>query len=195
MTAEDRPPDSPLDPATVAAFHAEHAAELLRFLVGVLRDPQLAADVAQTAFLRLAQRGGSSRPETRKAWLFRVAFHEALLSRRKNEIDQRVLRKVAWSAPDESPMPETALVKAEQIEAVRKAIDELTPEQQAMVRKRVFEDRTFAQAAQELGIPLGTALDRMHTALTRLRRKLSGDKLGEKSGENPPAKTPTPRKP
>jgi RNA polymerase sigma-70 factor (ECF subfamily) len=124
-----------------------------------------------------------------------VAFHEALLSRRKNEIEKRVLRKVAWSAPDESPTPETALVKAEQIEAVRKAIDELTPEQQAMVRKRVFEDRTFAQAAQELGIPLGTALDRMHTALTRLRRKLSGEKLGEKSGENPPAKTPTPRKP
>ncbi len=176
MTAEDRSPDSPLDPAVVAAFHAEHGAELTRFLLGVLRDPQLAADAAQTAFLRLAERGGETRPETRKAWLFQVAFREALLIRRQQERSQRVLRKVAWSLPQDGPTAETALVRAETIELVRKAFGELTPDQRAMVSKRVFEDRTFAEAAKELGIPLGTALDRMHAALARLRRKLSGDK-------------------
>jgi RNA polymerase sigma factor (sigma-70 family) len=175
VTAEDRPPDSPLDPAAVAALHAEHAAELRRFLVGVLRDPQLAADVAQTAFVRLAERGGGTRPATRKAWLFRVAFHEALLVRRKDQRSQRILRKIASSSTDHAPTADAAALRAETVETVRRALAELSPDQQAMVRKRVYEDRTFAEAARELGIPLGTALARMQAALARLRRKLSGD--------------------
>jgi RNA polymerase sigma-70 factor (ECF subfamily) len=165
----------PLDPAVVAALHEEHGAELRRFLVGVLRDPQLAADVAQTAFVRLAERGGETRPATRKAWLFRVAFHEALLVRRQDQRSQRILRKIAETYSEQTPTADAAIVRAETVESVRKAIAELTPDQQAMVRKRVFEDRTFAEAAKELGIPLGTALARMQAALARLRRKLSGD--------------------
>jgi len=48
----------------------------------------------------------------------------------------------------------------------------LPPEQQQVVRMRIYEDKTFAVIAAELGIPLGTALGRMRTALIKLRAKL-----------------------
>jgi RNA polymerase sigma-70 factor (ECF subfamily) len=36
---------------------------------------------------------------------------------------------------------------------------------------RIYEEKTFATIAEELGIPLGTALGRMRTALQKLQRR------------------------
>jgi RNA polymerase sigma-70 factor (ECF subfamily) len=36
----------------------------------------------------------------------------------------------------------------------------------------MYEDKTFAQIAEELGLPLGTVLTRMRLALEKLRRTL-----------------------
>jgi RNA polymerase sigma-70 factor (ECF subfamily) len=38
---------------------------------------------------------------------------------------------------------------------------------------RIYEEKTFATIAQELKIPLGTALARMRSALIKLRTKLA----------------------
>ena len=40
------------------------------------------------------------------------------------------------------------------------------------MRMRIYEEKTFAVIAKELGIPLGTALGRMRTALMKLKTKL-----------------------
>jgi RNA polymerase sigma-70 factor (ECF subfamily) len=37
---------------------------------------------------------------------------------------------------------------------------------------RIYEEKTFATIAEELGIPLGTALARMRAALEKLRRSV-----------------------
>jgi RNA polymerase sigma-70 factor (ECF subfamily) len=37
------------------------------------------------------------------------------------------------------------------------------------LKLRIFEDRTFAEIAEQLQIPLGTALSRMRLALEKLR--------------------------
>jgi RNA polymerase sigma-70 factor (ECF subfamily) len=48
----------------------------------------------------------------------------------------------------------------------------LRPEERQVVRMRIYEEKTFAAIANELKIPLGTALGRMRTALLKLRAKL-----------------------
>ena len=75
--------DSKLDPAVVAALYMEHAEELRAFLIGVLRSSDLAGEVLQTTFVRAIEVGHTSRQETRKGWLFRVAFNEAMALRRR----------------------------------------------------------------------------------------------------------------
>ncbi len=161
-----------IDPATVAALHARYGQELQRFLVGLLRDHHLAGDVFQATFAKLAERGHKTREESRKGWLFRVAYNEAMLARRRQAIDDAALRRVAWGRESVGPSAETQLVRKETIALVRQAIQELPPEQQQLVRMRIYEDKTFAVIAAELGIPLGTALGRMRTALIKLRAKL-----------------------
>ena len=72
-----------IEPAVVAALYLEHADQLRRFLVGVLRDEHLASDVLQVAFAKLVERGHSVDPASRKSWLFTVAYREALALRRR----------------------------------------------------------------------------------------------------------------
>ena len=65
-----------------------------------------------------------------------------------------------------------AKIRGETVEAVRQALDRLPIEQRKVVWARMYEDRSFAEIAQESGLPLGTVLTRMRLALEKLRRSL-----------------------
>jgi len=161
-----------IDPAIVAALYVEHGEELRRFLVGVLRDPQLAADALQATFTKAIESGHTTREETRKGWLFRVAYHEAMAFRRRQAVGDKVVRRAAWTRDTAARPADEPVIRFEAVEVVRQAIAELPPEQQQIVRMRIYEEKTFAVISQELQIPLGTALGRMRTALQRLRKRL-----------------------
>lgn len=165
-------PDERLDPRQVAALYVEHATELRRFVLGVVRDPDLANDVLQATFTTAIEQGHHTREETRKGWLFRVALHEALAHRRRETVRDRASRKLASLWTRAGDHPEESLLRGETVEAVRKALERLPPEQRQVVRARIHDDKTFAQIASELNLPLGTVLTRMRLALERLRRGL-----------------------
>ncbi len=169
MTPAD---EGKIEPSIVAALYVQHADELRRFLLGVLRDGQLAGDVLQTTFVRLVEGGHRTREESRKAWLFRVAYHEAMAIRRRQSTGDRITRQSAWTRRGVAGAADEPLLRMEKVEAVRTALERLPVEHQQVVRKRIYEEKTFAVIAQELGIPLGTALGRMRTALAKLRRGL-----------------------
>lgn len=165
-------PEGKIDSAAVADMYHRHSAELQRFLVGVLRDGQLANDALQAAFAKLIELGHTVRADSRKAWLFRVAYNEALLVRRRQATGDRILMRTAWSREAAMISAEEPLVQAETVLRVRQAIAELPPEQQQIVRLRIYDNKTFATIAAELKIPLGTALGRMQAALGKLRVRL-----------------------
>jgi RNA polymerase sigma factor (sigma-70 family) len=161
-----------LSSEVVAALYSQHGEELRRFLQGMLRDGALAADCLQATFTKLVERGHETREETRKAWLFRVAFHEAMAFRRRAAVGDKVFRQVAWQSVSVPPSAEERAIGLEAVEAVKAALAELRPEEREMVRMRIYEEKTFAVIAAELQIPLGTALGRMRMALIKLKTKL-----------------------
>jgi RNA polymerase sigma-70 factor (ECF subfamily) len=161
-----------LSPAEVAALYVEHADSLRRFLQGVLRDSDLAGDVLQATFAKLLEAGHTTRYESRRAWLFQVAYREAMAIRRRRATGERVLQQVAWMRPTGGGAVEDSLVRRETIERVRDELRHLPGPQRRIVRMRIYEGKTFAEIAQELKIPLGTALGRMRAALAKLRRVL-----------------------
>lgn len=161
-----------VDPARVAALYVEHADDLRRLLIGILRNHELAAEALQAAFVKAVEVGHTARQETLKAWLFRVAVNEALVIKRRQKVDGEAIRRVAWSQPQGNSPPEERLVRWETVEAVRSAMDSLPPDQRQVVRMRVYENKTFAVIANELGAPLSTVLSRMQLALRKLRGKL-----------------------
>lgn len=161
-----------LDPADVAELYAQYAAELSAFLTGVLRNADWAAEVLQATFVKAAEVGHTAQRETIKGWLFRVAYNEAMLLRRRQAVENRATRKAAWQLNPVSAAVDSGLLRQEVIERVRRGLDTLPSDQRTVVRLRIYEDKTFSQIAEVLGIPLGTVVTRMRAALQKLNREL-----------------------
>lgn len=170
--AESSQPEGQLDRSVVAALYQQHEAELRRLLLGILRDHQLVGDVIHVTFTRVMTQGHTAREESRKAWLFRVAYHEALAVLRRRSIGDKVVRRLAWSQDAVSDSVEAGLIREESVAEVRELIEDLPPDQRQIVRMRIYEEKTFAQIAAELQIPLGTALGRMRIAMEKMRTRL-----------------------
>ena len=71
------PDSSPIDPSVVAALYVQHGEELRRFLLGILRDAQLASDVLQATFAKMVERGHETQAATRKGRSVSIAKDEA----------------------------------------------------------------------------------------------------------------------
>lgn len=164
--------DRKIDSVVVAALYHEHASELRHFVLGVLRDHDLTADVLQNTFSKAIETGHTVRAETFKGWLFRVAFHEAMAVRRRQGIDGRAMERLAWISTDAAQPPEESLCRGETVERVRRALEQLPAEQRQVVSMRIYRQQKFAAIAKELGLPLGTVLTRMKLAVEKLRQRL-----------------------
>ena len=166
MSEED---EAKLDPATVARLYLQHGEQLQRFVMGVLRDAQLTQDVLQLTFAKMVERGHATREESRKSWLFRVAYNEAIAIRRRDAVGERAIRKLARGAKQASAAADEPALRYERVERVKRALEQLPAAQREVVRLRIYEEKTFAQISEQLEIPLGTALGRMRAALGKLR--------------------------
>jgi RNA polymerase sigma-70 factor, ECF subfamily len=176
-------PERPLDPDTVAGCHLALSKMLERYAWAIVRDWSLATDVVQTSFVALARFGGDVAPEARKSWLFRVAHREALRVRERqkpyNQQSQLAASAVLETQAIYELNPLSKMAAQEEAEDLIEKINLLSVEQQQVLRLRFFENKTFAEIACALQIPLGTALSRMRLALERLR-SMSNENEDEK---------------
>lgn len=62
------------------------------------------------------------------------------------------------------------LIREELVEQVRRGLTTLPTDQQIVVRKKLFEEKTFREIAEELGVPEGTVVTRLRLALEKLRK-------------------------
>lgn len=160
-----------LEPAEVEALYSAYSRDLLAFLVGVLRDGELAREALQATFARVVETGHTAQQETVRGWLFRVAFNEALGLRRIQEQHGRLIQRAAWESARDVVRPDENVHQSELVAEVRRALMELPPEQSTIVRMRIYEQHKFAEIAERLGLPLGTVLTRMRLALQKLEAR------------------------
>lgn len=166
--------ETKLDPEAVEALWARYAGELRNFLAGVLRDADPAEEALQQTFVTLLERGHTAAAETRKGWLFKVAFNHAMERKRRETIGGRALDAIRRAADGQDSAPSAAELaqRTETREQLRAAIETLPAAQRQIVELRLRDGKTFAVIAEELAIPLGTALTRMRLAMAKLRERL-----------------------
>ena len=168
------PASERLSSEVVRGLYEAHGAELLAFLIGVLRDASAAQDVSQITFRRLVESGHSVREETMKGWIFKVALREALVYRRQNSLRDRHLKEYSLHstprASSEASSFDDNLLKDETVTRLKQLLTQLPADQQFVVRQRIYENKTFAAIADELSLPLGTVLTRMRIALEKIRK-------------------------
>lgn len=155
-----------------AATHDESAFELLvrrhadlvwKVCRGVLRHDHDAEDAFQATFLALARRAETIRTPCAAGWLQRVAVHAALKQKAKSARFSRVeLPDRTVAAPD----PELAAIVHEELANLPEAF-------RLPVLLCDLEGHTHAEAAKQLGWPIGTVSGRLSRARERLRERLT----------------------
>jgi RNA polymerase sigma-70 factor (ECF subfamily) len=134
------------------ACYAARFASLFTYLDRLTGDPELASDAAQEAFVRLHQRG--EMPDQPAGWLVAVANNLVRDERRRATRQLRLLSELPSRAPFGSPAADPAadLERAEQVGAVRAALDLLTPrDRQALLLRHAGYSYREIAAALHLG--------------------------------------------
>jgi RNA polymerase sigma factor (sigma-70 family) len=152
---------------------ADHHPPLERYLARLTGDPDLAADVAQEAFLRLLEQ--EPPPSAVRPWLFRVATNLVRDSARRARRRQvLVLDGRAPSAHgDPPPAPDQGVDRDHARALVRRALDGLSSKERRalLMREEGFRHREIADV-------LGTTTGSVGTLLSRAIRKAAHG-LGE----------------
>jgi RNA polymerase sigma-70 factor (ECF subfamily) len=146
-----------------------YEAPLYQFLVGMLKNHHQAEDALQETFVRALSRLDGVDPEHLRGWLFTVAYHQAMLAKRRDR--SRVADALAEPAvvPDREAGPMEQAALADDAVRLRRLLDQLPAVQQEVIRRRVYDGQRFRDIAIEMNCPLNTALARMHEGVKRLR--------------------------
>lgn len=159
---------------------AVHAAYLVTY------DRALAEDVAQSAFVKVAERIYQFDEERPFApWFFRIVVNDALkLARRTkrnvplDEFDEDTSQLAALLA-DPAPRPEQRLEEKQVRESILKAIQSLPPDQRAVIVMRYYLDLTEADMSTKMDRPLSTIKWWLRDARRRLRDLIDSKAEGD----------------
>jgi RNA polymerase sigma-70 factor (ECF subfamily) len=150
----------------------------LRAAFVVTRDLPLAEDIVQSAFIRAYERIAQF-DDTRPfgPWFLRGVVNSAATAagRRRRFVPLVTTRDTddsdagANDVAGTQPSPETLILQAETHDELWQALDRLPPAQRAAAVLRLYLELPEAEAAERLGVPLGTVKSRVNAARTRLR--------------------------
>jgi RNA polymerase sigma factor (sigma-70 family) len=135
----------------------------------VLRDPALAEDAVQEAFLAVWRSAQSYRRERAKpaTWILTLVHRRAVdLVRREDRRRSAPLEEA--SEPEASAVPEEADLR-DRRSSVQAALQQLPADQRQALELAYYGGYTQSELAERLGVPLGTIKSRMFAVLTRLR--------------------------
>jgi RNA polymerase sigma-70 factor (ECF subfamily) len=159
---------------------------IFALLFRMVRDRELAEDLAQETFIKALNAIESYRPEFKfSSWIFKIANNAAIDHLRRRELDTLSLDGSPHAETPEA-MQATALqigarqespldaVEAKELGgAIEAAIGRLRPEYRSCILLRHVEGRAYEEIAEILDLPLGTVKTYIHRARNELRLALA----------------------
>lgn len=159
------------DFACVSSAWQAHEAELLAYLRHRLADADAAQDLLQDVFVKAMRQGqGFCRLDNPRAWLFQVARNALVDRARTSHATEPLPDDLPASVlqAGEAPAPVDALAGC-----LARTLDELAPDDAAVLRACDLQGRTQREFAQANGLTLPAVKSRLLRARERLRRRLT----------------------
>jgi len=146
---------------------------------GMLGREEDARDATQETFLAAFRNLRNFRGEAKvSSWLHRIAINQCITRQRRAKVrneaaldDETEKDAGSFAAPLEV-LPSRVVEGRERIVAVRLAVNSLPVELRQVIVMKEFEDLTFKEIADALGLPLSTVKSRLYTALRQLQMRL-----------------------
>lgn len=143
-----------------------HAGLVWRVCSTVTRDRHAAEDAFQATFLALLRKPSVIRGQSAAGWLHRVAYRVS-----QRTFDRRPLEALR-DLPSGCPGPTEVAEQAEMAAAAIAALSQLPDKYRVPVILCHLQGYSQAEAAQQLGLPLGTVAVRVMRGLEQLRKLL-----------------------
>jgi RNA polymerase sigma-70 factor (ECF subfamily) len=155
-----------------------HQDGLYRWVYSLMKDEALADDITQLTFITAFKKISTFRGGSFRAWLFTIARNRSIDEMRSKKRypsmsiddspdDDRELLSIL---PDGSPLPEDGLIAAERSKQVEQLLNHLPRSFQEVLWLVDIEDLEYQQAAQILGLPIGTLKSRLNRARLKMRQ-------------------------
>ena len=161
--------------------------ELYSYLRHYLGDAEMAEDAFQATFLQVHLKCDQFEPGRKvRPWLYTVATNQAIDAQRRNrrhrmvsldrhrggegqEYDAGTLMELLDGREAD---PGDLSASAEDGESVRRAVDQLPELLRQAVALVYYQGFKYREAADVLGIPVGTVKSRLHAAIGKLNQEL-----------------------
>lgn len=169
------------DPEIFAQLVQRYERELFSYLRRYLGTAEMAEDVFQAAFLQVHLKCDQFEEGRRfRPWLYTIATNQAIDAQRRNRrhrmvsIDQTGDRndeevgKLANLLESNDSDPLEKVSEFESAAWVQKALDELSDQMRNVVTLVYYQGLKYREAAEVMGIPVGTVKSRLHAAILRL---------------------------
>lgn len=106
-------------------------------------------------------------------WLHRIVRNTSLnhikKKKRRGESSLDEMMESGFDAHDPAHRPDDCATREELLKHIQRAMEQLTPEQQEILRLRHFMELSYGEIAASLDIPQGTVMSRLHGARKKLR--------------------------
>ena len=173
---------SALDPVAYETLVHRYEREIYSYLRRYLADAELAQDAFQGTFLQVHLKCEKFDPERRfRPWLYTIATNQAIDLQRRNKRHRMISLDGAQRQSDDHDLaalidlvrgaeasPGSQLETDERRNWVRDAVAQLPETFQSAVTLVYYQGLKYREAAEVLGVPVGTVKSRLHSALLKL---------------------------
>lgn len=178
--------NSQADSHSLEVLIQRYEAPLFNYLFRYLGNREAAEDVFQASFLQVYSKSDQFDPTKKfKPWLYTVATNQAIDFQRRNHRKTTISLDASYGGDDDESTgslqeilesaeeePSFSMDSAEQAQLVRSAVNELPAILKETVNLVYFEEMKYKDAADILGVPVGTIKSRLHAAMKKLAEKL-----------------------
>ena len=172
--------------AFIESLFAKHHGEIYAYLVRMLRDPDLAADLTQDAFIKAYKAYASlEKDENARAWLYQIAHRVALDHIRHRKIIRMVplIGDTPGVSGGASPSAEGLAMDLRLSGPLERALARIPERQRAALLLAEVHDLTGVELAAALGTSHVAARAILTRARESLRRALAAEKDAERATE------------
>lgn len=166
----------------VDALFNKHHNEIYAYLVRMLRDPELAADLTQDAFVKAYRNYDTlEKNENARAWLYQIAHRVALDELRR----RKIIRMVPWTgeARGAAPSAERLAMDLRLSGPLERALASIPERQRAALLLAELHDLTGLELAAAMGVSHVAARAILTRARESLRRALAAEQDAERAAE------------
>jgi RNA polymerase sigma-70 factor (ECF subfamily) len=180
------------DKATAGSFveelFAKHHGEIYAYLLRMLRDGELAADLTQDAFVKAYRNYDTlEKPENARAWLYQIAHRVALDELRR----RKIVRFLPWTGESRgaAPSAEHLAMELRLSGDLQRALAKMPERQRSALLLAELHDLTGLELAAALGVSHVAARALLTRARESLRQALAAERAVDAAAESAAAES------